>query len=151
MEPNNYTTSPGFSQDWDQTTFRFDHRLSAKDMLVRAIHVLSDILDSYSPGLIPSTGLTNTNAPHNADHSMDPQFLSVSCSMISGSDLTGSSSFLTRMERMDPISLQFQNIVADPDQLRLTICGLARIYRASERHPPYLRSAGRMFTNTATT
>src|SRR5262245_19379818 len=62
---NNVVTSPGFTQNWDQMTFRLDHRLSDKDNLFGR-YTLYTTLESYSPGLIPQTGLTSENAPHNA-------------------------------------------------------------------------------------
>lgn len=62
--PNNYSASPGSTQDSDQMTIRLDHRLSVKDSLFGRI-TFYKTLDSYSAGLIPSTGITNKNTPLN--------------------------------------------------------------------------------------
>ena len=109
---NNYRTSPAFSQDWDQTTFRIDHRLSDKDNLLGRYTYYQN-LDSYSPGLIPSTGLTNTNAPHNATIQWTRSFSPYTLNELRlgfnreffVSDQDGANG---------PDILQFQNIVSDP-------------------------------------
>jgi hypothetical protein len=109
---NNYRTSPGFSQDWDQWTFRLDHRLSAKDMLFGR-YTFYNTLDSYSPGLIPSTGLTNKNAPHNAVIQWTRSF---SPSLLNDLRLGFNREFFTSDQdgANGTDILQFQNIVADP-------------------------------------
>ncbi len=109
---NNFVTSPGFSQNSDQMTFRVDHRLSDKDNLFGR-YTFYKTLDSYSPGLIPQTGTTNESAPHNATIQWTRSF---SPTLLNELRLGFNRDFFPVIHdgADGPDILQFKNIVADP-------------------------------------
>jgi len=119
---NNFANSEATTNDFDQISFRVDHRFSAKDAIFGRYSHYTD-LNSYIPAVVPQTGLSTVAGPHNGTfqytHVFNPNLLNEARFGVSrafaGTLQSGASG---------PNILQFQNVSTNSENNGLPIIQL---------------------------
>jgi outer membrane receptor protein involved in Fe transport len=119
---NNYTTTAGSTQDWDQMTFRVDHRVSSKDSFFARYTLYKD-LNTHAPYSLTS-GTTNKTRPQNVTLQWIHSF---SANLLNEVRLGLNREMFTYLQdgAYGPDVLQFTNIVADPINHGLPVVAIA--------------------------